>query len=43
MDWGMVSFSVFVINLGLTFLFGVLGGWMSLRWVYHEHQIPEDL
>jgi len=35
--------SLFIINLGLTFLFGVLGGWMSLRWVYQDHRIPKDL
>ena len=42
-SYGDSVLSVFVINLGLTFLFGVLGGWMSLRWVYQDHRIPKDL
>ena len=41
--YGDSVLSLFVINLGLTFLFGVLGGWMSLRWVYQDHRIPKDL
>ena len=40
---GQQGLSLFVINLGLAFLFGVLGGWMSLLWVYQEHRIPKDL
>ena len=42
-SYGSSVFTLFTINLGLTFLFGILGGWMSLRWVYHENRIPKDL
>ena len=38
------DFSAYMtMNIFLSILFGVAGGLICLRWVYHQHQIPTDV